>query len=133
MQLGEQFSSQLAFKALTLNGQSVGSGLLLVVDMASLAADSVVMRDFPVGIISSLGGSITLDNIKVSGNGRPVAVPLPPSGDFTWSNVEFSDNKSSAVSMTPGPNSGGTPPRTTGTARYWTQCRGHDRPCQPDP
>jgi hypothetical protein len=93
VQLGKEWlvanGAKLAFKALTLNGQPVGDGVLVVVDGASLAADSVVMRDFPANTIVGSGAavSITLDNVKVSGSGGPAAVQLPSQEVFTWSNV----------------------------------------------
>lgn len=104
VQLGEQFraegSAQLAFRGLTLNGQP--GGILEVADTASLAADSVVMRDFPGATIKGSDDtvSITLDDVKVSGSGL-AAVHLR-AGVLTWSNVSEQTAQQRLLSLTKG-------------------------------
>jgi predicted outer membrane repeat protein len=111
VQLDKEFraedSAKLAFKALTLNGQP--GGLLRVGNTASLAADSAVMRDFPGETIFTFGGSVTLDNVKVSGSGGSSAVDLR-STTCTWSNVSEQPARQCLLSLSKGGSCSMLPP-----------------------
>lgn len=91
-------AAQLAFQALTVTGPG---GSIFPSDRAKLAADSVVFRDFAgVTIAASDDATVALTNVRVSGSGLgATAVSLARVGNPTWSNVTFSDNKGTALSL----------------------------------